>query len=84
MIRHGEKPPKIDGKDQDGLSDAGIKRAQGLRTVFGGASEYNIQYILAEHPKKSQFASYESIMSILANGRINTGFQIVTALLTLS
>lgn len=51
MIRHGEKPPKVDGKDPDGLSAQGLTRAQGLRQVFGKSSQYNICYILAEHPK---------------------------------
>ena len=52
LIRHGEKPPKNpDGSDQNGLSEQGLKRAQGLRKVFGADSSYNIQYILAEHPK---------------------------------
>ncbi|KAN0092120.1 hypothetical protein V8E51_017967, partial [Hyaloscypha variabilis] len=53
LIRHGEKPPKIDGKDQDGLSAQGEERAQGLQVTFGPDSPYNIQYIIAEHPKKS-------------------------------
>ncbi|KAF4626167.1 hypothetical protein G7Y89_g11994 [Cudoniella acicularis] len=52
LIRHGEKPPKVDGKDVDGLSTQGIERAQGLRQVFGKESPYNIQCIIAEHPKK--------------------------------
>ena len=53
MIRHGEKPPKdADGNDVDGLSAKGVDRAQGLVKVFGKDSEYNIGYILAEHPKK--------------------------------
>ncbi|PMD24606.1 hypothetical protein NA56DRAFT_686658 [Hyaloscypha hepaticicola] len=53
LIRHGEKPPKVDGKDQDGLSAQGEERAQGLQVTFGKFSPYNIQYIIAEHPKKS-------------------------------
>jgi len=52
LIRHGEKPPKVDGEDQDGLSAQGLTRAQGLRTVFGASSPYNIKYIMAQHPKK--------------------------------
>ena len=53
MIRHGEKPPKDDdGNDVNGLSAQGLNRAQGLVGVFGRDSEYNIHYILAEHPKK--------------------------------
>lgn len=52
MIRHGEKPPKLpNGEDADGLSAQGVTRAQGLRQVFGANSQYNIGYILAEHPK---------------------------------
>ncbi|KAF4454164.1 hypothetical protein F53441_3299 [Fusarium austroafricanum] len=50
MIRHGEKPPKIDGKDQDGLSAQGQLRANDLRTVFGKESRYDIGFIMAEHP----------------------------------
>ena len=53
LIRHGEKPPKLsDGKDPDGLSAQGLERAQGLRQVFGRSSSYNINYIIAEQPKK--------------------------------
>ncbi len=52
LIRHGEKPPKIDGKDVDGLSAQGEERAQGLHETFGKQSPYDIQYIIAEHPKK--------------------------------
>ncbi|KAF5017352.1 hypothetical protein F66182_10725 [Fusarium sp. NRRL 66182] len=50
IIRHGEKPPKINGKDQDGLSAQGQLRANDLRTVFGKESGYDIQFIMAEHP----------------------------------
>jgi hypothetical protein len=56
MIRHGEKPAKSD-KDQDGLSKEGEKRAEALVTVFGKDSGYNIQYILAEHPKKGRLVN---------------------------
>jgi len=53
LIRHGEKPPKeADGKDADGLSTQGLERAQYLVQVFSKNSKYNIQYILAEKPKK--------------------------------
>ena len=53
MIRHGEKPPKdANGDDVNGLSVQGMNRAQGLRQVFGASSQYNIGYVLAEHPKK--------------------------------
>jgi hypothetical protein len=54
MIRHGEKPAK-DAEDQEGLSEEGKKRAEGLVEVFGNSSGYNIKYILAEHPKRGQF-----------------------------
>lgn len=52
LIRHGEKPPKVHGKDPDGLSAEGEERAQGLKTTFGTESGYDIQFIIAEHPKK--------------------------------
>jgi hypothetical protein len=53
LIRHGEKPSKdAEGKDSDGLSAEGIKRAQAFVKTFGPDSEYNIKYILAQHPKK--------------------------------
>jgi len=52
LIRHGEKGAKLpDGKDPDGLDAQGLTRANGLPDVFGSSSEYNISYILAEHPK---------------------------------
>src|SRR6202012_4620156 len=52
LIRHGEKGAKLpDGKDPDGLDAQGETRANGLPNVFGASSEYNIRYILAEHPK---------------------------------
>lgn len=54
LIRHGEKPPKIDGKDQDGLSAQGLVRASGLVKVFGNDSLFDIGYILAQHPQKGQ------------------------------
>lgn len=46
FIRHGEKP-----NDGDGLSTAGEKRAQCLRTVFGASSGYNIGHIMAQTPQ---------------------------------
>ena len=56
LIRHGEKPPKAaDGKDVNGLSTQGVERAQKLCQVFGKDSIYDIQYIIAEHPKKGNF-----------------------------
>ncbi|KAG4263625.1 hypothetical protein FPRO03_09932 [Fusarium proliferatum] len=50
MIRHGEKPAEVDGKEPDGLSAQGKKRADDLPSVFGENSSYNIGYIMAEHP----------------------------------
>ncbi|KAJ6781805.1 hypothetical protein PWT90_06437 [Aphanocladium album] len=47
FIRHGEKPD--DGGN--GLSAAGVKRAQCLRNVFGHNSGYDIEYIMAQTPK---------------------------------
>jgi len=67
LIRHGEKPPKqADGKDADGLSAQGLQRAQGLRQVFGKESVFDIQYIIAEHPKKdgSRSRPYETILPL--------------------
>lgn len=53
MIRHGEKPPKdAQGKDAEGLSSVGKERAQDLVRVFSKDSSYNIDYIIAEKPKK--------------------------------
>lgn len=53
LIRHGEKPPKLaNGQDAQGLSAQGLERAQGLVKVFGKDSDYNINYIIAEKPKK--------------------------------
>ncbi|CAI7603182.1 unnamed protein product [Penicillium pancosmium] len=46
LIRHGEKPD-----DGNGLSAAGVQRAQCLRNVFGSSSEYDIGYIMAQTPK---------------------------------
>lgn len=55
LIRHGEKGAKLpDGKDPDGLDAQGLIRANGLPQVFGSSSEYNISYILAEHPKSGR------------------------------
>jgi broad specificity phosphatase PhoE len=52
LIRHGEKGAKLpDGKDPDGLDAQGEIRAKGLPNVFSASSEYNVRYILAEHPK---------------------------------
>ncbi|KAI5115290.1 hypothetical protein M0805_005008, partial [Coniferiporia weirii] len=49
LIRHGEKPS--DGSD--GLSAQGEQRAECLVNVFSASSDYDIGYILAEHPKSS-------------------------------
>lgn len=68
MIRHGEKPPKqADGKDADGLSAEGVSRAQGLRQVFGKDSQYNIGYILAEHPKSGLCLSLANFNHLLTS-----------------
>jgi hypothetical protein len=50
LIRHGEKPS--DGSN--GLSAQGMQRTQCLRNVFGLSSQYNIGYIIAEQPKRSE------------------------------
>jgi hypothetical protein len=47
LIRHGEKP-----QNDDGLSTQGLQRAQCLRRVFSGGSQYQIGYIMAEKPRK--------------------------------
>lgn len=53
LIRHGEKP----SNGSDGLSAAGLERAQCLKTVFGPSSGYDIGYIMAETPKSSVYRS---------------------------
>jgi broad specificity phosphatase PhoE len=50
LIRHGEKP-----MTGDGLSAQGLQRAQCLRQVFSGESQYQIDYIMAQKPKKGGF-----------------------------
>jgi len=44
-----------DGQDAEGLSTQGLDRSQALVQVFAkdGPKDYNIGYILAQHPKKS-------------------------------
>jgi len=66
LIRHGEKPPKVDGKDVDGLSAQGKERAQGLTVTFGKDSPYDIQCIIAEHEKKdgSRDRPYDTILPL--------------------
>jgi broad specificity phosphatase PhoE len=55
LIRHAEKPPKNSkGEDPPGLSAEGLTRAEALVDTFSNASRYNIDFILAEHPKKSR------------------------------
>ncbi|KAJ5548360.1 phosphoglycerate mutase family protein [Penicillium frequentans] len=49
LIRHGEKP----SNGSDGLSAAGLERAQCLKNVFGASSGYDIGHIMAETPKSS-------------------------------
>ena len=51
LIRHGEKP----GNGSNGLSAAGLERAQCLKNVFGPSSSYDIGYIMAEEPKSGMF-----------------------------
>lgn len=64
MIRHGEKPPKgRDGNDPPGLSAEGLTRAEGLVQTFGKDSKYNINFIIAEHFKKSKISA-ESTCSL--------------------
>lgn len=53
FIRHGEKPSSHDNPT---LSPRGKKRAQCIRSVFGDDSDFDIGYILAEKPKKSQYS----------------------------
>ena len=48
FIRHGEKP-----QEGNGLNAQGIQRAQYIRKLFGPDSEYKIDYILAQRPKKN-------------------------------
>lgn len=53
LIRHGEKP----ANGSDGLSAAGLERAQCLKNVFGPSSGYDIGHIMAETPKSSMYRS---------------------------
>jgi hypothetical protein len=46
LIRHGEKPEP----EENGLSAQGVERSQALPGVFGRDSQYNIGYIMAQHP----------------------------------
>ncbi|KAI1340054.1 putative phosphoglycerate mutase family protein [Xylariaceae sp. FL0016] len=48
FIRHGEKPD-----EGNGLSAQGQERAECIRSVFGAASDYNIQHIMAQTPKSN-------------------------------
>ncbi|KAJ5720086.1 hypothetical protein N7493_006964 [Penicillium malachiteum] len=50
FIRHGEKPHN----GGIGLSDDGLERAECIRDIFGDHSDYNIGYIMAQKPKKSE------------------------------
>ncbi|KJZ77666.1 hypothetical protein HIM_02843 [Hirsutella minnesotensis 3608] len=50
FIRHGEKP---DDRSIPTLSPRGRQRAQCIRNVFGRESRFNIDYIMAEKPKKN-------------------------------
>ena len=49
FIRHGEKP-----SSGNGLSAAGLQRAQCLRTVFGASSSYHIGHIMAQTYKAGE------------------------------
>jgi broad specificity phosphatase PhoE len=49
LIRHGEKPD-----EGNGLSEKGEQRAQCLRSIFGSASPYDIDYIIAQTPQDSK------------------------------
>jgi hypothetical protein len=46
LIRHGEKP-----NSGNGLNALGVERSQCLRTVFGGASSYDIGHVMAQTPQ---------------------------------
>jgi hypothetical protein len=46
LIRHGEKPEP----EGNNLSAQGVERSQALPGVFGRDSQYNIGYIMAQHP----------------------------------
>ncbi|PRP76388.1 meckelin [Planoprotostelium fungivorum] len=65
LIRHGEKP--ADGGE--GLSEAGKKRAQCLRKVFGVTSPYEIGYILAQQYKAdgSRKRPYDTVKNLAAD-----------------
>lgn len=65
FIRHGEKPRN---HDIPTLSPRGEKRAQCIRSVFGDASDFDIGFIMAETPKKSQSPVLRALVTIRANG----------------
>lgn len=54
------------GDDAPGLSAQGIKRAQGLISVFSPSSIYNIAQIIAQHPHKHEKEArpYETILPL--------------------
>ncbi|CAG9997047.1 unnamed protein product [Clonostachys byssicola] len=62
LIRHGEKP----ANGSNGLSIEGVERSQCLRNVFGKASGYNIDYILAQEYKPSgkEDRPYETVLPL--------------------
>ena len=62
LIRHGEKPPV-----GDTLSEQGVTRSEALPQVFGSGSQYNIGYIMAEHPKKGKWDDTLEVIAGLAD-----------------
>ena len=75
LIRHGEKPPKINGKDQDGLSAQGEQRAAGLVNVFGRNSLFDIGYIIAQHPKRGSSVRPSARSFVRSSISISTSLQ---------
>ncbi|KAF2755761.1 putative phosphoglycerate mutase family protein [Pseudovirgaria hyperparasitica] len=64
LIRHGEKP-----SSGNGLSAAGMQRAQCLRSVFGKSSSYNIGNIMAQTYKAdgSRKRPYDTVTPLAAD-----------------
>ncbi|OJJ50255.1 hypothetical protein ASPZODRAFT_90240 [Penicilliopsis zonata CBS 506.65] len=62
LIRHGEKP----SNGSDGLSAAGLERAECLTHVFGPESDYDIGFIMAEQPKSdgSRQRPYDTVLPL--------------------
>lgn len=63
LIRHGEKPAD---DDQPGLSTQGKQRAQCLREVFGGGSNYHVGYIMAQAYKSGTGTTVTQIVGLSA------------------